>query len=159
MTTFDKNSNELVVPHKPFMFELPQHERDSLPRESRLRLTEIFHSLQGEGRTVGEPTVFIRLTGCPLRCLYCDSEYSFYGGNWVEFDEVVAAIESFGVKTVCVTGGEPLAQPNCVNLLRLLCDQGYAVSLETSGAMDITNVDKRVSRQKLMDKSGSIDAT
>lgn len=112
----------------------------------RLRITEIFHSLQGEARTVGLPTVFVRLTGCPLRCHYCDSEYAFYGGEYREMDEVIASVQSFGARHVCVTGGEPLAQKACIPLLQKLCDLGYQVSLETSGAMDISDVDPRVSR-------------
>jgi len=131
---------------KPRSIDLPKHDRDSLDPNKRLRITEIFYSLQGEGRFVGEPTVFVRLTGCPLRCQYCDSEYAFFGGNWMSFDEVFSAIQSYNAMTICVTGGEPLAQPNCVELLNTLCKKGYQVSLETSGAMDISNVDTRVSR-------------
>lgn len=111
-----------------------------------LRITEIFHSLQGEARTVGLPTVFVRLTGCPLRCSYCDSEYAFYGGEKLPLADILAKVAGFGARYVCVTGGEPLAQPNCLPLLSALCDAGYEVSLETSGAMDIAMVDLRVSR-------------
>ncbi|WP_028876447.1 7-carboxy-7-deazaguanine synthase QueE [Teredinibacter turnerae] len=110
-----------------------------------LRITEIFHSLQGEARTVGVPTVFVRLTGCPLRCQYCDSEYAFFGGEKKSLDEIEALVIGFRCSHVCVTGGEPLAQPNCIPLLERLCDAGLAVSLETSGAMDISAVDTRVS--------------
>ncbi len=110
----------------------------------RLRITEIFYSLQGETRTVGLPTVFIRLTGCPLRCQYCDSAYAFHGGNWVSFEDILREVQKYKVKYVTVTGGEPLAQKGCISLLTLLCDQGYEVSLETSGAMSIAEVDSRV---------------
>jgi 7-carboxy-7-deazaguanine synthase len=112
----------------------------------RLRLTEIFLSLQGESRSVGWPTVFVRLTGCPLRCQYCDTAYAFHGGEWWELDAILAEVAKHGVRHVCVTGGEPLAQKRCINLLRALCDAGYEVSLETSGAIDIAPVDPRVSR-------------
>ena len=111
-----------------------------------LRITEIFYSLQGEARTSGLPTVFVRLTGCPLRCGYCDSEYAFYGGEKQSVASVLASVAGFAAPNVCVTGGEPLAQKNCVKLLQALCDAGYAVSLETSGAMDISGIDPRVSR-------------
>lgn len=111
-----------------------------------LRITEVFHSLQGEARTVGLPTVFVRLTGCPLRCLYCDTTYSFSGGELIELEALVAQIAAFGCKRVCVTGGEPLAQRECISLLARLCDDGYEVSLETSGAMPIAPTDIRVSR-------------
>ena len=112
----------------------------------RLRLTEIFLSVQGESRSVGWPTVFVRLTGCPLRCTYCDTAYAFHGGQWWEIDAILAEVARQGVRHVCVTGGEPLAQKRCVVLLQRLCDAGYEVSLETSGAIDIANVDPRVSR-------------
>lgn len=113
---------------------------------AQCRITEIFYSLQGESRTVGLPTVFVRLTGCPLRCGYCDTEYAFHGGEKMDIEEIVAKVAEYNPRYVCVTGGEPLAQPNCIPLLDALCDQGYEVSLETSGAMDISKVDKRVSR-------------
>jgi len=113
---------------------------------SRLRITEIFHSLQGETKTVGIPTVFIRLTGCPLRCQYCDSAYAFKGGEWRTFDDILSHVKSYDCKFVTVSGGEPLAQPDCVALLKRLCDEGFEVSLETSGALDISQVDTRVSR-------------
>jgi 7-carboxy-7-deazaguanine synthase len=122
----------------------PQVTRDSLAPDERLRITEIFHSIQGESRPTGLPTVFIRLTGCPLRCGYCDTAYAFHGGNWITFDEIVVQARSYGTRYVCVTGGEPLAQPNCGGLLRRLCDEGFDVSLETSGALDIADVDPRV---------------
>ena len=109
-----------------------------------LRITEIFCSLQGEARSVGIPTVFIRLTGCPLRCQYCDSEYAFYGGEKLSIAEILHQVRSFKVNHVCVTGGEPLAQPNVHHLLEKLCDDGYGVSLETSGAMTVEGTDKRV---------------
>jgi 7-carboxy-7-deazaguanine synthase len=112
----------------------------------RLRLTEIFLSVQGESRSAGWPTVFVRLTGCPLRCTYCDTAYAFQGGEWWDIDAILAEVARHGVRHVCVTGGEPLAQKRCTVLLEKLCDAGYAVSLETSGAIDIANVDTRVSR-------------
>ncbi len=111
-----------------------------------VRITEVFCSLQGEARTVGLPTVFVRLTGCPLRCQYCDTAYAFHGGEWRDFDDIRHQVRSYGVRHVTVTGGEPLAQKPCVQLLRELCDDGYEVSLETSGALDISAVDPRVSR-------------
>ncbi len=113
-----------------------------------LRITEIFYSLQGEARDSGYPTVFIRLTGCPLRCTYCDTTYSFEGGTRIALDDILATVKSYGdqIRHVCVTGGEPLAQPNCIPLLHALCDAGYVVSLETSGALDVSMVDPRVSR-------------
>lgn len=112
----------------------------------RLRLTEIFLSLQGESNSIGWPTVFVRLTGCPLRCQYCDTAYAFHGGEWWEFDAILAEVARHGARHVCVTGGEPLAQKRCIALLQKLCDAGYEVSLETSGAIDIGPVDPRVSR-------------
>jgi 7-carboxy-7-deazaguanine synthase len=115
-------------------------------KSERLRINEIFHSLQGEADAVGYPTVFVRLTGCPLRCQYCDTEYAFHSGDWLTLDAIVDKVQSFGARHVCVTGGEPLAQPNCLTLLQRLCDQGFQVSLETSGALDIAGVDPRVSR-------------
>lgn len=117
--------------------------------ETSLRITEIFYSLQGESSTVGLPTVFVRLTGCPLRCQYCDTEYAFTGGEIVSLDEIMTQVERFKAKYVCVTGGEPMAQVNCVELLTCLCDAGYAVSMETSGAMSLEKVDRRV--KKVMD--------
>ncbi len=111
---------------------------------SRLRITEIFFSLQGETRTVGLPTVFVRLTGCPLRCGYCDTAYAFQGGEWREMDEILKQVASYGAHYVTVTGGEPLAQKPCIELLQRLCDVGYEVSLETSGALDVSQVDPRV---------------
>ena len=119
-------------------------ETASAPGDSSLRITEIFYSLQGEARTVGLPTVFVRLTGCPLRCVYCDTEYAFYGGEQRSLAEIVDAVRSYQPRYVTVTGGEPLAQPNCLPLLSALCDEGYEVSLETSGAMPIAEVDPRV---------------
>ena len=120
--------------------------RDALPAQQRLRITEVFLSLQGEADTVGWPTVFVRLTGCPLRCHYCDTAYAFYGGRWRSVDDVVAEVRAFGARHVCVTGGEPLAQPNVHRLLAALCDAGHSVSLETSGALDAGGVDARVVR-------------
>ncbi|KAF1003961.1 MAG: 7-carboxy-7-deazaguanine synthase [Pseudomonas sp.] len=114
--------------------------------QQTLRITEIFFSLQGEARTIGLPTVFVRLTGCPLRCHYCDTAYAFSGGDVLSLDTIVERIDAFRPRYVCVTGGEPLAQPNCIPLLERLCDRGYQVSLETSGALDIAPTDRRVSR-------------
>ena len=114
------------------------------PSATRLKLTEIFLSLQGESTFVGCPTVFVRLTGCPLRCGYCDTEYAFHGGAWHEQAEVLATVAGHGVRHVCVTGGEPLAQKACLPLLAALCDAGHTVSLETSGALDVAAVDPRV---------------
>ncbi|MDP1527552.1 MAG: 7-carboxy-7-deazaguanine synthase QueE [Rhodocyclaceae bacterium] len=111
-----------------------------------LRISEIFYSLQGESTRVGLPTVFIRLTGCPLRCVWCDTTYAFTGGETLTLDDILARVTAFDCPTVCVTGGEPLAQANCLPLLTALCDAGYSVSLETSGALDIGKVDARVSR-------------
>ncbi len=129
------------------------------PRTDKLRITEIFASIQGESTSVGRPTVFVRLTGCPLRCQYCDTAYAFSGGEWMQFDEIATKVKGFNLKHVTVTGGEPLAQKSCLNLLRKLCDQDYKVSLETSGALDIREVDPRVI--KVMDiktpGSGEVD--
>jgi 7-carboxy-7-deazaguanine synthase len=116
------------------------------PAAARLKITEIFRSLQGEGDTVGFPTVFVRLTGCPLRCTYCDTAYAFGGGQWMSLGEILDSVRAFGTRHVCVTGGEPLAQANCLPLLQRLCDAGHAVSLETSGALPVDQVDPRVSR-------------
>ncbi len=110
-----------------------------------LKITETFLSIQGEAQSVGKPTVFVRLTGCPLRCHYCDSEYAFYGGERVTIDELLQTIKAYGAQYICVTGGEPLAQPDSRILLTALCDEGYQVSLETSGAMSIGGIDERVS--------------
>jgi len=115
-------------------------------KPDRLRVNEIFHSLQGEANAVGFPTVFVRLTGCPLRCHYCDTEYAFHAGDWHDLQAIAAKVREFGTRHVCVTGGEPLAQPNCLKLLKCLCDEGFDVSLETSGAMDVGAVDARVAR-------------
>lgn len=118
----------------------------AVPQPARLRITETFLSLQGEADAVGWPTFFIRLTGCPLRCRYCDTEYAFHGGEWREIGDLVEAASDSGTRHVCVTGGEPLAQPRCLDLLRRLCDAGLQVSLETSGALDVSAVDPRVAR-------------
>jgi 7-carboxy-7-deazaguanine synthase len=112
----------------------------------RLKITEIFFSIQGEAAFSGWPTVFVRLTGCPLRCQYCDTAYAFTGGEWRSFDEIADEIRKHGTRYVCVTGGEPLAQPRCTALLTALCDLGFEVSLETGGAHDIAPVDARVYR-------------
>lgn len=118
----------------------------TIAHAERLRVTEIFYSVQGESRTVGWPTVFVRLTGCPLRCSYCDTEYAFYGGGWRSIDAILEEVAQHRPRFVCVTGGEPLAQKRCPILLRRLCDAGYEVSLETSGALDVSKVDARVSK-------------
>ena len=112
--------------------------------ESRLRISEIFYSLQGESLTVGVPTVFVRLTGCPLRCGYCDTEYAFQGGQWMHVTEILDEVAKYQTRYITVTGGEPLAQKACTVLLDSLCDADYKVSLETSGALDVSAVDKRV---------------
>lgn len=124
-------------------------------RAGMLKITEIFHSLQGEARQCGLPTVFVRLTGCPLRCGYCDSAYAFHGGEWMHFDSILEQISKHGTPHVCVTGGEPLAQKRCAELLSLLCDRGFSVSLETSGAVDINLADQRVSRVMDLKTPGS----
>ena len=123
----------------------------------RLKITEIFLSLQGEARDAGWPTVFVRLTGCPLRCQYCDTAYAFHGGEWRDIDAIVAEVASYGVRHVCVTGGEPLAQKRCITLLQRLCEAGHDVSLETSGAIDIADVDPRVSRVLDIKTPGSME--
>ena len=111
---------------------------------ARLRITEIFYSLQGEADSAGYPTVFVRLTGCPLRCNYCDTAYAFGGGQWLDVESVMAQVQQLALQHVCVTGGEPLAQKACLTLLTRLCDAGYRVSLETSGALPFAEVDRRV---------------
>ena len=116
------------------------------PASVRVRLTEVFYSLQGESSRIGLPTVFVRLSGCPLRCSWCDTTHSFTGGTWYTAAEILAEVARHGTPHVCVTGGEPLAQKSCLPLLTALCDAGYSVSLETSGALDISGVDPRVSR-------------
>jgi len=115
-----------------------------VPMSTRLRITEIFHSLQGESRSVGWPTVFVRLTGCPLRCVYCDTSYAFKGGETIELNKILDTVAQHQAHHVTVTGGEPLAQRPCLELLSALCDAGYEVSLETSGALDVSEVDPRV---------------
>lgn len=123
-----------------------------------LRVSEIFHSLQGEARTVGVPTVFVRLTGCPLRCQYCDTAYAFEGGKLMELEAIRETVLEFGASYVTVTGGEPLAQPNCLPLMTLLCDAGLQVSLETGGAMPLEGVDQRVSIVMDLKTPGSQEA-
>lgn len=123
----------------------------------KLRITEIFYSLQGETRTVGLPTVFVRLTGCPLRCGYCDTAYAFSGGNSMELTEILANVAQYNPRYVTVTGGEPLAQKNCIPLLKELCDAGYEVSLETSGALDVSEVDPRVIKVVDIKTPGSLE--
>lgn len=128
---------------------IPADVSPAAPVRERLRITEIFHSVQGEADAIGWPTVFVRLTGCPLRCVWCDTEYSFHGGQWHDIDAIVEHVASYGARHVCVTGGEPLAQKRCQILLSKLCDAGHEVSLETSGALDVSQVDPRV--RKVMD--------
>lgn len=123
-----------------------------------IRISEIFYSLQGESSFTGFPTVFIRLTGCPLRCGYCDTAYAFSGGEWQTIDVILERVKTYGARYVCVTGGEPLAQKSCLDLLQSLCDAGYSVSLETSGAMDICDVDARVVRVMDIKTPGSGEA-
>ncbi|MFE1813739.1 7-carboxy-7-deazaguanine synthase QueE [Metapseudomonas otitidis] len=127
--------------------------------QQTLRITEIFYSLQGETRTAGLPTVFVRLTGCPLRCQYCDTAYAFNGGQLQSLDDILEQVAAYRPRHVCVTGGEPLAQPNCIPLLARLCDAGYEVSLETSGALDIAAVDTRVSRVLDLKTPGSAEVS
>ena len=125
---------------------LPLSQKSKPATQSTLRVSEIFFSLQGETSRVGLPTVFVRLTGCPLRCDYCDTEYAFYGGEGMSLAAIMGEISRHAPRYVTVTGGEPLAQKECLTLLRQLCDAGYSVSLETSGALDVSKVDARVSR-------------
>lgn len=126
---------------------------------TRLRLTEIFYSLQGETRTVGLPTVFVRLTGCPLRCQYCDTTYAFQGGNWHELEDIISEVKKYKAQYVTVSGGEPLAQKACIPLLTRLCDEGYEVSLETSGAVSVAEVDSRVVKILDIKTPGSQEVT
>lgn len=125
--------------------------------QNTLRITEIFYSLQGETRTVGLPTVFIRLTGCPLRCQYCDSAYAFSGGQLLSIEAILAQVAAYRPRYVCVTGGEPLAQPDVLILFKALCDAGYQVSTETSGALDIGGIDARVSVVLDLKTPGSLE--
>lgn len=120
--------------------------KTDLPADQRLKISEVFFSLQGEARHAGLPTVFVRLTGCPLRCTYCDTEYAFFGGQWMSFDMLMEEVGKYPARHVCVTGGEPLAQKNCIGLLDRLCEAGYQVSLETGGAHDISKVNPGVMR-------------
>ena len=128
-------------------------------RRARLRITEIFHSLQGESRTVGLPTVFVRLTGCPLRCQYCDTAYAFHGGELRAVGDIVDEVGAYDTTHVTVTGGEPLAQPGCLDLLSRLADAGHQVSIETSGAMDVAAVDPRVVKVMDIKTPGSREST
>jgi 7-carboxy-7-deazaguanine synthase len=134
-------------------------DRAAVTASVRLRLTEIFLSLQGEASRVGLPTVFVRLTGCPLRCGYCDTAYAFHGGETFTLEAIVERVGAFGVPRVTVTGGEPLAQKGCLDLLRMLCDAGCDVSLETSGALDVAQVDERVSKILDLKTPGSGEAS
>ena len=140
------------------MNAVPAEAAEAATAADRLKVTEIFLSLQGEARDAGRPTVFVRLTGCPLRCQYCDTAYAFHGGQWRDIDGILAEVAAQGVRHVCVTGGEPLAQKRCLSLLSRLCDAGHAVSLETSGAIDIAAVDPRVSRVLDIKTPGSGEA-
>jgi 7-carboxy-7-deazaguanine synthase len=124
----------------------------------QLRVSEVFHSIQGESTRIGQPTTFIRLTGCPLRCVWCDTAYAFTGGNAMSVADLLARVAEIGCPMVCVTGGEPLAQSECRELLQALCDAGYSVSLETSGALDISAIDPRVSRIMDIKAPGSHEA-
>ena len=125
---------------------------------TRLRVTEIFYSLQGESRSSGLPTVFVRLTGCPLRCRYCDTVYAFKGGAWLDLEHILGRVAEYGARYVTVTGGEPLAQTACAELLTALCDAGYLVSLETSGALDVSGIDPRVVKVMDLKTPGSGEA-
>jgi len=118
-------------------------------QQVRLKITEIFYSLQGEALNVGLPTVFVRLTGCPLRCIYCDTAYAFSGGEWMDFESIIKEVKQYNTSHITVTGGEPLAQNPCFELVRQLCDLGYDVSLETSGALLVDQVDTRA--RKILD--------
>lgn len=129
--------------------------REKLPAAERLRITEIFHSIQGEADSVGWPTVFVRLTGCPLRCSYCDTAYAFHGGEWLSFADIERQVAAFSPRYVTVTGGEPLAQKNCPALLTRLCDTGYRVSIETGGALPVIDLDQRVIRVMDLKTPGS----
>ena len=128
-----------------------------LNQTAGLKITEIFYSLQGEALSVGLPTVFIRLTGCPLRCVYCDTAYAFSGGQWMEINSIIDQLKQFNTRYITVTGGEPLAQKNCTELLRSLCDSGYQVSLETSGAVLVDKVDLRVVKVLDVKTPGSLE--
>lgn len=140
----------------PALGERPAGSRKAqLPKAERLKITEVFYSLQGESLTAGAPTVFVRLTGCPLRCQYCDTAYAFHGGEWLSFDDISAQVRQHDAEYVCITGGEPLAQKNCAALMRRLCDEGYQVSVETSGAYDISVLDERVVRVMDLKTPGS----
>nr|AUN37662.1 queuosine biosynthesis QueE radical SAM [uncultured bacterium] len=145
----------LPLAARPMSGAVESIDEGTVPHARRLRISEIFHSLQGEARDVGRPTVFVRLTGCPLRCVWCDTEYAFHGGQWREIDDIVEEVAKYQTRHVCVTGGEPLAQKRCLDLLTCLCDGGFAVSLETSGALDIADVDPRVSRVMDLKAPGS----
>jgi 7-carboxy-7-deazaguanine synthase len=135
-----------AIPRKAEEKKAPAPRPSRSRRADELRINEIFHSLQGESTRAGLPTVFVRLTGCPLRCGYCDTAYAFHEGTTRSIDDVIAEVARHSTRYVCVTGGEPLAQRGCPALLTKLCDAGYSVSLETSGAIDIGEVDARVSR-------------
>jgi len=133
--------------------------RDAVPADVPLHVTEIFHSLQGEAGSVGWPTVFVRLTGCPLRCGYCDTAYAFHGGQRRTIGAILAEVAKHGARHVCVTGGEPLAQRGCATLVEQLCDAGYLVSVETSGALDIAVLDARARRVMDVKTPGSGEMT
>ena len=143
-----EEQNDQYPGQDPERRPVQQSARESY-RQARLKITEIFYSLQGESRTTGLPTVFIRLTGCPLRCSYCDTAYAFSGGEWMDVASIIDEVKKYNTLQVTVTGGEPLAQKNCQLLLKHLCDLGYQVTLETSGAVAVDAVDERV--VKVMD--------
>ena len=126
--------------------------------QSRLKISEIFRSLQGETDSAGWPTVFVRLTGCPLRCVWCDTAYAFSGGEWMEIDDILKTVRDYNTRRICVTGGEPLAQKRCYDLLTRLCDEGWYVSLETSGALPVDQVDSRVIKVMDLKAPGSGEA-
>ncbi|MGA9854148.1 MAG: 7-carboxy-7-deazaguanine synthase QueE [Gammaproteobacteria bacterium] len=130
-------------------------QRDALPADQRLRITEIFYSIQGEADTAGWPTVFVRFTGCPLRCQYCDTAYAFHGGEWMDMEGVLRRVANYSPRYVTVTGGEPLAQKNCASLLIYLCEAGYRVSVETGGSLPIAALDPRVIRVMDLKTPGS----
>jgi len=142
--------------HLPILTEQGASENVN-PHPGQLRITEIFLSLQGESRTIGYPTVFVRLTGCPLRCGYCDTSYAFQGGQWMDLESILTKVIAYNTHHITVTGGEPLAQRECCELLTQLCDAGYEVSLETSGALDISSVDVRVIKVMDIKTPGSLE--
>lgn len=156
-TTANDASRADATAHAGARSQADTHAREGMPEAERLRITEVFCSIQGEADAVGWPTVFVRLTGCPLRCTWCDTTYSFHGGEWWTIEALLEAVATHGARHVCVTGGEPLAQKRCLVLLQRLCDAGYAVSLETSGALDVGAVDARVRKVVDLKAPGSAE--